>query len=202
MTIQVNQFEKCQPEAVFAEQSSQLTVIHIEPICEDDIAAVTALLNQAYRCIGGDGGWTNEGGIIAGDRISEETLRQEIASKPDASLLLWKMQSKIRGCVWVEPMAESTWYLGSLAIDPLLQNRRYGRKLIAAAEQWCSRRRGKTIRLTVLDVRHTLIKWYERRGYTLTGETEPFLVEDTRFGVPLNPGLRFVYMEKTLIHTK
>ncbi|ARJ44357.1 hypothetical protein B1H58_19445 [Pantoea alhagi] len=176
--------------------------MHLEPVCEDDIAAVTALLNQAYRCIGGDGGWTNEGGIIAGNRISEETLRQEIASKPDSSLLLWKMQSKIRGCVWMEPITDSTWYLGSLAIDPLLQNCRYGRKLIAAAEQWCSSRKGNTIRLTVLDVRHTLINWYERRGYTLTGETEPFPVEDTRFGIPINSGLRFVYMKKILNHTR
>lgn len=190
--------KKRQPERFLTERDNQSPVLSLEPICENDIAAVTALLNQAYRCIGGDGGWTNEKGIIAGGRISEETLRRELAAKPDARLLLWKMQYKISGCVWVEPVAGKAWYLGSLAIDPLLQNCQYGRKLMAAAELWCLKRGGKKIRMTVLDVRHTLISWYERRGYKLTGESEPFPEEDTRFGIPVNSGLHFVYMEKEL----
>jgi len=52
--------------------------------------------------------------------------------------------------------------------------------------------------MTVLMVRETLIAWYERRGYTLTGETKPFPYGDNRFGRPLRDDLYFVVLEKAL----
>lgn len=52
--------------------------------------------------------------------------------------------------------------------------------------------------MTVLEARDTLIKWYERRGYCKTGETEPFPYDDDRFGVPIRPGLQFEVMKKVL----
>jgi hypothetical protein len=52
--------------------------------------------------------------------------------------------------------------------------------------------------MTVIQVRDTLIAWYERRGYSLTGETKPFPYGDDRFGRPLRNDLHFVVLEKTL----
>ena len=52
--------------------------------------------------------------------------------------------------------------------------------------------------MTVLHVRDTLIAWYQRRGYTLTGETKPFPYDDNRFGTPLRDDLYFVVLEKHL----
>jgi len=52
--------------------------------------------------------------------------------------------------------------------------------------------------MSVVQVRDTLIAWYLRRGYTLTGEAEPFPYDDERFGRPLRDDLHFVALEKSL----
>jgi hypothetical protein len=50
----------------------------------------------------------------------------------------------------------------------------------------------------VLNVRGSLIAWYERRGYKLTGESHAFPYEDHRYGVPQRPDLAFLCLEKDL----
>jgi len=50
----------------------------------------------------------------------------------------------------------------------------------------------------VLNVRESLIAWYIRRGYTLTGETQPFPYGDERFGRPLRDDLHFVVLVKEI----
>jgi N-acetylglutamate synthase-like GNAT family acetyltransferase len=164
-----------------------------------DIVSVVSLLNRAYRATGGETGWTTEVGLLVGDRISEATLREEIAKKPQAFSLVYKSQEEVLGCVWVEPDTDGdTWYLGSLAIDPKQQNSQLGRRLLGAAEDWIRERGGQRIKMTVIDERKTLLDWYERRGYIRTGQTEPFPSTDTRFGTPIVPNLRFEVLIKAL----
>ncbi|WP_034946143.1 bifunctional helix-turn-helix transcriptional regulator/GNAT family N-acetyltransferase [Erwinia oleae] len=195
---QLAELEKRLEAEPLPERAFRLSSPELQPATEEDVTDVVSLLNRSYRCVGGEAGWTTEVGIIDGDRISEETLRQEIITKSEATLLVWKRQEKVTGCVWLEPVSDGIWYLGSLAIDPQLQNAQYGRRLMTAAEQWCRSRGGSRIQMTVLEVRDSLIKWYERRGYHQTGETEPFPSTDTRFGTPVTANLRFVFMEKSL----
>ena len=90
------------------------------------------------------------------------------------------------------------WYLGSLSVDPRKQNRGRGRKLLAAAEDWVQERGGREIRMTVVNARDTLLAWYERRGYALTSDTEPFPYGDSRFGIPKRDDLCFVVLRKRL----
>ena len=52
--------------------------------------------------------------------------------------------------------------------------------------------------MTVIDIRDTLLAWYERRGYRRTGETRPFPYGDERFGQPLRDDLCFLALEKDL----
>ena len=47
--------------------------------------------------------------------------------------------------------------------------------------------------MTVVHIRDTLIAWYQRRGYVLTGETLPF-----PYGDPPRDDLSFVVLEKAL----
>ncbi len=164
-----------------------------------DVPAVAALMNSAYRSSGSDAGWTTEADYIEGNRTSEAMLRQDIAANPEARLLVWRQPSDdaLLGCVWVEPEGDHVWYLGSLSINPREQNSGLGRKLLAAAEDWIQDRGGREIRMTVVNVRDTLIAWYERRGYTLTSETEPFPYDD-RFGIPKRADLQFVVLRKRL----
>jgi GNAT superfamily N-acetyltransferase len=96
------------------------------------------------------------------------------------------------------PGKDGVWGLGLLTVRPDLQNRQLGRTLLRAAEELAKERGAHRIHMTVVNVRTTLIAWYERRGYTLTGKTQPFPYGDERFGRPLRDDLHFVVLEKDI----
>ena len=96
------------------------------------------------------------------------------------------------------PGKDGVWGLGLLTVRPDLQNRQLGRTLLRAAEEFAKERGAHRIHMTVVNVRMTLIAWYERRGYTLTGKTQPFPYGDERFGRPLRDDLHFVVLEKDI----
>ena len=171
------------------------------PATDTDIPRIAELMNRAYRGVGGGtASWSAEQAYIAGNRTTDALLREDVAASPAATLLKWvdAADGPVRGCVWLEPMAEGTWYLGSLCIDPEQQNAGQGRALLAAAEAWARERGAARVRMTVVNVRDTLIAWYVRRGYRLTGENAPFPYGDNRFGTPLREDLAFVVLEKDL----
>jgi ribosomal protein S18 acetylase RimI-like enzyme len=165
-----------------------------------DVEKIVALMNHAYRGTGDATSWTSEDGYITGDRITAATLRDEMREKQDALFLQWVEDPNVEptGCVCLEPVDPETWYLGSLAIDPKVQNSGLGKKLLYTAEEWIKERGGKKVRMSVVNVRDTLISWYERHGYKLTGETESFPYADNRFGIPTRADLHFVILEKTI----
>jgi ribosomal protein S18 acetylase RimI-like enzyme len=164
-----------------------------------EVSVITALINLAYRGAGLDAGWTTEAELFQGNRTSEELLQENIDANVNAALLVWRLpDGALLGCVWLEPEDDHIWYLGSLSIDPRQQNRGLGRKLLAAAEDWVRERGGREIRMTVVNVRDTLLGWYTRRGYALTGEAEPFPYGDNRFGIPKRDDLHFVVLRKRL----
>ena len=167
---------------------------------ESDYPAIVALANLAYRGTGATASWNVEAGIIEGSRLTEPLLREDLAAKPHAHLLLYRdtPDGPLLGTVWLEPQADGIWYLGLFTVHPERQNRQLGRTLLAAAEDFARDHGGKTIRITVLNVRTALIAWYERRGYHSTGETQPFPYGDDRFGKPLRDDLHFIVLEKQL----
>ena len=85
-----------------------------------------------------------------------------------------------------------------LTVRPDLQDRKLGRELLSAAETYAAGRGARRLRMTVVGLRDTLIAWYQRRGWRLTGETRPFPYADQRFGVPRRDDLDFVVLEKAL----
>ncbi|KRA64726.1 acetyltransferase [Caulobacter sp. Root655] len=170
------------------------------PATEPEFPAVVALVNSAYRGQGAQAGWTTEAGYIDGQRIDLESLTQDLAAAPDAVLLTLRdaADGPLLGCVWLEPDADTpgddAWYLGMLTIRPDLQDRRLGAALLAHAEAHAAGLGAQRVRMTVVHLRDTLIAWYQRRGYALTGETQPFPVGE-RFGKP-RQALEFVVLEK------
>ncbi len=175
-------------------------MMYLTPITPADYAAVTELANLAYRGGGTNAGWNSEASLIEGPRLTEDRLKEDLAVKPNAHLLLYRDSSEgpILGTIWLEPTSSETWYLGLLTIRPELQNRSLGRTLLAAAETFARKRGAHVMRMTVVNVRDTLIAWYERRGYIRTGETQPFPYGDDRFGRPLRNDLAFVVLKKNL----
>ncbi|HEY4253185.1 MAG TPA: GNAT family N-acetyltransferase [Roseomonas sp.] len=179
-----------------SDRAAAKAAVTLRPALDADVPALVQLLNRAYRGSDSDASWNTEAAYMDGDRTDAALLRGEIAEKPQATLLVWELWGALQGSVWLEPLGGDAWYLGSLAVDPSLQNAQAGRRLLAASESWVRARGGRRIRMTVVNARDTLIAWYERRGYRLTGETEPFPYDDGRFGTPKRPDLHFVVMSK------
>ncbi|MCU1248118.1 MAG: family N-acetyltransferase [Edaphobacter sp.] len=167
---------------------------------EADYPAIVDLANLAFRGSGANASWNTEAVFIEGQRLNESLLREDLAAKPEAQMLTYRDDSDgpLLGTVLLEARKDAVWYLGLLTIRPDLQKRQLGRGLLTAAEDFARARGGRRIRMTVVNVRDTLIAWYRRRGYTLTGETQPFPYGDERFGRPLRDDLHFVVLEKDI----
>jgi ribosomal protein S18 acetylase RimI-like enzyme len=178
----------------------KLLFMQLKEAAEADYPEIIDLVNVAFRGTGPVASWNIEAGILEGQRINDSLLREDLASHPGSHLLIHREadDQSLLGSVLLAPEANGSWYLGTLAVDPSLQNRQLGRTLLAASEEFAKERGAVRMRMTVLSVRDTLIAWYERRGYMLTGETKPFPYGDDRFGRPLRDDLYFVVLEKSL----
>ena len=148
----------------------------LRPAAGSELEEAARLINTSYRGEAASQGWTHENDYVVGARISAGELEADLQSRPLASLLLHRDATggELTGCVWIEPQGDGLWYLGLLAVRPDLQDRQLGRAILAEAEAMIRRDGGRIVRLTVVHVRESLIGWYQRRGYGLTGETQPF----------------------------
>jgi predicted N-acetyltransferase YhbS len=173
-------------------------LILLEPATDADLPDIVALTNWAYRGTGAQQSWTVES-YLEGARTTVEALQADLAAAPDAQLLVWRgAAGELLGHVWLEPVADDAWYLGLLSVRPDRQDQKLGRSLLTAAEDHARAHGVRRMRMRVVNVRDTLIAWYERRGYALTGETEPFPYGDDRFGKPQRDDLSFVVLERAL----
>jgi ribosomal protein S18 acetylase RimI-like enzyme len=86
-----------------------------------------------------------------------------------------------------------------LAVDPASQSGGTGRAMLEGAERFAAGRGTRTAKMTVIQQREALIAWYERRGYSRTGEVEAFPYGDDSVGTPLRDDLQFVVLKKALV---
>ena len=114
------------------------------PAADDDVPGIVTLMNRAYRGAGA-AGWSTQESDLSGDRITEDVLRADLIANPQASLLKWEEPEggPLLGCVWIEPLDDDVWYLGSLATDPTLQKSGLGKILLSAAEDGVRDRGGE-----------------------------------------------------------
>jgi GNAT superfamily N-acetyltransferase len=164
---------------------------------DNDVDAVCALVNSAYRGESSKKGWTTEADVLGGQRTDPESLR-EMLRGPGARIELAEEDGRLKACVYLKKQADGACYLGMLTVDPNLQAAGVGKALMARSEslarEWgCSR-----VRMTVIHSRAELIAFYQRRGYALTGATEEFPMNDPKFGLPKVADLHFVEMVKAL----
>lgn len=167
----------------------------ITPASAEDVPVLNKLVNSAYRGESSRKGWATEADLIDGTRIDEAAMLDLIRDK-NTTILKYVENNKILGCVELRIENESL-YLGMLTVNPDLQAKGIGKILMTAGEDFGRRNNCKKVKMTVVSVRDKLIAWYERHGYSLTGERKPFKMPDERFGIPRQP-LEFVVMEKNL----
>lgn len=161
-----------------------------------DIPALVALMNSAYRGEASKKGWTTEADLLLGEERTDRTVLDQLMRTPGAVFLKYvNAVNTIEGCVFLQQKGKKL-YLGMLSVDPEVQAKGVGKQLMTAAIETAKETGCDSIFMKVISLREELIAWYERQGYRVTGETEPFPA-DNRFGIPVQP-LVFVIMEKKI----
>lgn len=158
-----------------------------------DVPTLNKLINSAYRGEESKKGWSTEADMLDGTRIDEAALR-DLIQKADTTFLKYEEDGVLLGCVELR-MEKNKLYLGTLSVNPNIQNKGIGKKLLYAGEEYARKLGCSTMRMTVIDGRQALMDWYVRHGYSFTGERMPFVVPDERWGIPKQK-LEFVVLEK------
>lgn len=165
-----------------------------------DTTYLTKLINSAYRGESSQKGWTTEANLLDGQRIDEEMLN-EILINPDSTILLLESHESqnIVACVHLKRIDSNKAYLGLLTVNPMIQNKGYGRILLDHSEAWVKNHWQSTLLvMTVISTRSELIEWYQRRGYLLSDKTSDFPMDNPRFGLPKVKIITFVELTKNL----
>lgn len=175
-----------------------MTEIDIRDATTADIPALHALIESAYRGEASRAGWTTEADLLDGQRTDPEDLADILADPKQGLLTAWRGEELV-GSVLIADRGEGAGYFGMLSVSPILQGGGLGRRLVEAAHSVLADRFGAhRVRISVFPQRETLIAWYERLGYRLTGATLPFPYGNPRFGRPRRDDLYFVVMERAL----
>jgi ribosomal protein S18 acetylase RimI-like enzyme len=164
---------------------------------EEDVPALVALVESAYRGEASRAGWTTEADLLGGQRTDPEGVAAVVAD-PGSIVLTAERAGRLVACCHLERRGGEA-YFGMFAVSPGLQGAGLGKAVLAEAErtaraEWGARR----MQMTVIRQRDDLIAWYERRGYSRTGELSPFPYGDERFGIPRRSDLAFELLVKPL----
>jgi GNAT superfamily N-acetyltransferase len=141
--------------------------------------AIASLINAAFLV---------ERFFLEGDRITVEEVRLRMES---GKFILVEEGEALVGCVYVEPRGERA-YLGLLSVEPGRQRSGIGRRLMAAAESYCSEIRCRFVDLCIVNLREELPGYYRGLGYVETGKSA--FPDEQRVKVACH----FVHMSKEL----
>lgn len=165
--------------------------VTIRPAKAADLPALYPLVERAYRGEDARRGWTHEADLLS-DRRTRPGELEAIVTDPCQALLILVEGAAPLGCVRVADLGHGLAYLGLLCVEPSRQGEQLGRRMIEAAERYASDVLAcNTIEMTVIEQRHELIAYYERRGWRPTGERRDF-------PVPLDPPLFMRVLAKSL----
>lgn len=129
---------------------------------ESDAETLVQLINRAFLV---------ERVFLEHDRIDLEGVRQFLTS--GAFLIAIAEEDSLpAACVYVEVKA-GRGYFGLLSVDPARQGSGLGKRLIAAAEDYCRQAGCAFMDLQIVNLREELPAFYRKFGYEWTG-TAPF----------------------------
>jgi ribosomal protein S18 acetylase RimI-like enzyme len=160
-----------------------------------DAQELSTLVNSAYRGDTSRQGWTTEADLLDGTRTTPEILK-EIIDRSDCTILKYEESGKILGCVELRK-DHTRLYLGMLTVAPEFQSRGIGKELLKASEKKAIQLGCHSIFMTVISVRKELIDWYKRHGYQDTLQRKPFVLPDSRWGIPKR-SFEFAVLEKQI----
>lgn len=171
--------------------------LSFRPALAADLPLIVALVESAFRGEVSRAGWTTEADLIDGQRTDADEVGAYL-SDPHARFVLALRGDVLAGSVLVKE-DHGEGYIGMLSVSPGSQTGGLGSRLLTEAERTLVDAMGiGHAVMTVLVQRPELIAWYERRGWTVTGERRPFPYGEPRFGRPKREDLEFVVLDKWL----
>lgn len=171
--------------------------LQYRPAVIADVADIVALVQSAYRGEASRAGWTTEADFLDGQRTDADEV-SALVNVAGQAVLLAVDTDRIVGCCHVKAQAGGRCYFGMFAIDPPRQGQGVGDALFRQAEAWARDMAATEMAMQVIDIRDSLIAYYERRGYRRTGQKIPFPYGNSRFGLPRVSDLRFELLTKAL----
>ncbi|MBB1258836.1 GNAT family N-acetyltransferase [Streptomyces alkaliterrae] len=168
----------------------------------DDVPALVALVESAYRGESSRAGWTTEADLLDGRRTDADGVHALLAD-PASRVLVAEREGEPVACCHLERRERAerpspVAYFGMFAVRPTAQGNGLGGQVLAEAERAAAGMGATEMQMTVISLRADLIAWYERRGYRRTGRYQPFPYGDENFGIPRRPDLRFELLVKPL----
>ena len=171
--------------------------MRLERATSADLPIVHKLVERAYRGETARAGWSHEADLLTGDRTSVAELQSFLDA--GEHLLVWRDGGTIRACVRLVQLNPQLAYLGMLTVDPDLQGKGLGKRLLAAAEAYARDELGaERMEMQVFSRRRELLSFYERRGYLPTGERRPFPYDEWPQAGAQFDDLEFTVLEKRL----
>ena len=164
----------------------------------DDVDAIVAMVESAYRGDASRQGWTTEADMLDGQRTDADSVRALI-QKEGSRVVLAERDGELVACAHLDRHDGDACGFGMFSVRPQLQGRGIGNALIRECERLARTEwRCRVVDMSVIRQREDLIPFYERRGYRRTGATRPFPYGNARFGQPRRQDLEFIVLEKVL----
>ena len=123
---------------------------------ESDAGTLTHLINAAFAV---------EQFFIDSDRISLAQVGEYFQT---GAFLVAENDGEMAACIYVELRGERG-YFGLLSVDPIRQRSGLGRRLIAAAEEFCRNAGCRFMDMRIVNLREELPAYYTKLGYAETG---------------------------------
>jgi ribosomal protein S18 acetylase RimI-like enzyme len=152
---------------------------------------IANLVNQAYR---GEIGWTKEGHLVSGDRVSSKQIEDIILNK-NSYLLITRDDVNIISCICIEEK-DNNAYFGLFAVKPNIQSKGIGKQVLKLAEKYTKDiLELDKIKMVVISQREELVSYYERRGYIKMKIHQEY-PKNLDVGSPKIEGLTIEHLEK------
>lgn len=160
-----------------------MAFMNIRTATDADFDTILKLINAAFEV---------ERFFKNRDRVDDADLKHYFET---GTFLVSEEDGSITGCVYVL-RKEDRAYFGLLSVDPTLQKKGIGRRLIAAAEEFARETGARFMDLKLINLRTELLGIYFRLGYHISG-TE-FYPEERKH--MLTQPVHFLCMSKELGH--
>jgi len=139
-----------------------------------DLDVLQAVIQRAYRGHSAATGWSHEGELPEGERVSRGDL-EGLLGAANAVLSVAEIAGRVVGSSLVVAVAPGQGEIRLVSGDPAVQGEGVGGQLLRHAEVLAVEAFAAShVIIEVLQHRSRLIAYYERRGYQRTDGSRPY----------------------------